>query len=421
MAIGTDGEIFGDDPKKDKNTGGRPRLNRELALLLFKAKKSNAQVASKMKCSVKQAGRMRRELIASGKLKETDTRVIDDMVEADFDEECERARGFSFLQWMKNKQPSKGNYIFNFCRKVWESPIWDRASMVIAVDSTDPLADQLAIKFVAEFKEDKGRMRNRLKMIRQLFTFLGRGDINDMHLTMSESNAPREIREVPQIQFNEFPLKLEAAIKEFEEEYGFKAGVWIRMKMTTGIRTGDPKAERGLLGLTTDVKKESYLIFEGDEYQASVLEKKGERWGLNWLPQRLEDELRRLYKEAQDRVDDRYFPFSTHTKDKLSKAWQEIAFRHTGVPDLIFHDLRKVSITYLYAMEIPLEIATSINVGWKDLSTASDHYLQLRRGPLMKRTGRAKYRDNIPEWYKDGLDEFRRDEAILKVTGGRRG
>ncbi|MHC4691081.1 MAG: hypothetical protein ACYS5F_15865 [Planctomycetota bacterium] len=43
----------------------------------------------------------------------------------------------------------------------------------------------------------------------------------------------------------------------------------------------------------------------------------------------------------------------------LLKAWRQISLMHSGV-ELTFHDLRKVSITWLYAMDIPLEIATEI-------------------------------------------------------------
>ena len=419
MAVGTDKEIMGSNNEPVKSGRGRPKLNRELALLLFKAGFSNSQVAKRMKCHPKQAGRMRRELIGEGKLEAPDSgRTTDHIVHADFDEECTRATGFSFYDWITTKQPSKGRYCFNFCRMVWEE-IWDRPSLVIATRKEDPLGDQIALKFMKEFGEDSKRLRTRLKKIRRLFAFLGRGDIEDKHLTMDEKRAPREIRKVPAISFPSFPQRLEAAINAFEAAFGFIAGVWLRVKMTTGIRTGLYSDGRGLMALTADPKQASYIIFEGDSQQSDILEKMGERWTLNWLPSRVFDELKTLYDAALETEDKRLFPWSEYYKDKLSKSWKEIAEEHTGIEDLSFHDLRKVSITYLYAMEIPLEIATSINVGWKDLSTASDHYLQLRRSNLMKRSDRKEYRDNIPEWYKDGLDEFRRDEAITRVGRGR--
>ena len=62
-------------------------------------------------------------------------------------------------------------------------------------------------------------------------------------------------------------------------------------------------------------------------------------------------------------------------------------------------------------MNIPLEIATSINVGWKDLSTARDHYLDLRS--FLKKSARLAYRENIPAWYKDGLEEYSHTERLI--------
>lgn len=61
-------------------------------------------------------------------------------------------------------------------------------------------------------------------------------------------------------------------------------------------------------------------------------------------------------------------------------------------------------------MGIPLEIATTLNVGWKDLSTARDHYLELRA--FLKKSARHAYRVNISEWYKEGLDEYTNTHAL---------
>ena len=74
---------------------------------------------------------------------------------------------------------------------------------------------------------------------------------------------------------------------------------------------------------------------------------------------------------------------------------------------LVPHDLRKISITWLFVMGVPLELAVMINVGWKDLNTPKDHYLHMRG--LLKKSERKAYRDNIPEWYKDGLEEYTED------------
>ncbi len=40
-------------------------------------------------------------------------------------------------------------------------------------------------------------------------------------------------------------------------------------------------------------------------------------------------------------------------------------------------------------------------------STAQKHYLHMRG--LLKKSERKAYRDNIPEWYKEGLEEYREE------------
>jgi hypothetical protein len=55
-------------------------------------------------------------------------------------------------------------------------------------------------------------------------------------------------------------------------------------------------------------------------------------------------------------------------------------------------------------MGVPLELAVMINVGWRDMSTVQRHYLHMRN--LLKKTERLAYREKIPLWYKDGLEEY---------------
>jgi integrase len=76
------------------------------------------------------------------------------------------------------------------------------------------------------------------------------------------------------------------------------------------------------------------------------------------------------------------------TKKYIRPLWREETSK-VGLPPMSLHDLRKVSITYFYAMGIPLEIATSINCGWRDLNTARDYYLQYRG--LLKREKKEHY------------------------------
>ena len=77
--------------------------------------------------------------------------------------------------------------------------------------------------------------------------------------------------------------------------------------------------------------------------------------------------------------------------------------KHVGKA-LKLHDIRKVALTWLWIMGISLEVATTLNVGWKDLNTARKHYLHLRG--LLKNSSRETYRANIPSWFREGLEEY---------------
>ena len=182
----------------------------------------------------------------------------------------------------------------------------------------------------------------------------------------------------------------------------------MKTKICTGIRTGNRSEGRGLSGLSADSKSPSYLMFKGSTWRAQVYEKKGETWPITWIPAEVLANLRTLYDEAQTRKKPFIFTYSVPRRIALSKLWRKVSAKHIGT-ELTFHDLRKVSITWLYTMNIPIEIATTLNVGWKDLSTARDHYLELRA--FLKKSARQAYRENIPDWYKDGLEEYTRGRA----------
>ena len=99
------------------------------------------------------------------------------------------------------------------------------------------------------------------------------------------------------------------------------------------------------------------------------------------------------------------------------KAWGEVTLRIIG-RKLDLHDLRKISLTWFYVCGLPLEVASRLNVGWKDLSTADRHYIDI--GAMLKFSVREEYVKNIPAWFKDGLEDYiRRDPdkliALLNV------
>jgi len=400
MSKGTDGEIFGDDEdtriQMNGSKGGRPTINRDLARRLFQAKFSTKQVAGRLKCHIVTARKIRKELIESGELKSDVKDVGLNIVQADFDAECELAIGISFADWLKTK--TKGHKrIFNFCQRTWLK-VWNKPSLVFAKDSDNQLGDQMCMKFLEKFGEDEKRIRNRKKLIRNLFRFLGRRDLCDRYLTMSDSRDPRSIKRIPQIEMRDFPIQIQAMLDEINS-LNPQIGLATEFKIVSQMRTGSRPDGRGLMGIRVGAGHSSYIIMNGpDDFRVHVLEKLREEWDISWIPRRVRERLWSLYQQRE--AGEVLFSFSVR---KFREMVKQMSLKHTGV-ELIPHDLRKVSVTWLYITGVPLELAVMINVGWKDMSTVQTHYLHMRH--LLKKTERLAYRETIPEWYKDGLDEY---------------
>lgn len=400
----TDNEIFGPEEVKRVRTNGRPKVNRDLARRLFEAKKyTTAQIAKQLKCSAITVRRIRREFEADGTLVIDKNVRTSNFVEADFDAECKNAKGISFLEYLatKRKTPKK---VFNFCRKTWDK-VWGKPSLVRVADDTDQLGDKICVQFLTVFN-DPQRSRDRKKLIRPLFKFLGRSDLNDNYMTMTQSRDPRSVERIPEINDPEFPLKFEQCLNEMDRiQPGYALA--IKFKLCTQMRTGDRKAERGFAGIKCGTQAKSYAYFgSADNYQIHVLEKMGEEWEIGWLPSEVKEDVYELWKTKA--VGD---PLWDMSKSKLLKAWGDVTERIIG-RRLNLHHLRKVSLTWFYVCGLRLEIATRLNVGWKDLSTADRHYMDI--GAMVKHSFREEYVKNIPAWFKDGLGEYiSRDPATL--------
>ena len=396
----TDNEIFGDNDSNRIQTngkkGGRPSINRDLARRLFQAGElSTKQIAGHLRCHVNTARTIRRELEESGELERDDREPGLSIVQADFDDECRMAVGTSFSDWLKTRTKASSR-IFNFCQKTWEQ-VWDRPSLILAKDDENRIGDQLCMKFLETFP-DPIRMRDRKKLIRNLFRFLGRRDLCDRYLTMTQSRDPRRIKRVPQIEMRNFPIDVEAMFAEMRETHP-QVSVGAQFKLVGQLRTGKKKENRGLMGIKVGAGHPSYIIMNGpNDFRIHVLEKMREEWDISWCPRSIREELWELY---QTRSPGEYlFSFSV---EELRQVVGDLSEKHTGVR-LTPHDLRKVSITWLFVMGVPLELAVMINVGWKDLNTPKDHYLHMRA--LLKKTDRKAYAEKIPTWYKDGLEEY---------------
>lgn len=400
----TDNDIFGPDEETRIRTKGRPRVNEDLARRLFQSERyTTGQIAKQLQCHPETVRRIRRRLEAEGIIEvEKDIRTKS-FVEADFDAECFNATGISFLDWLatKRKKPRK---VFNFCRKTWDK-IWGKPSLIKAADRDDQLGDKLCLEYLKVFN-DPERSRDRKKLIRPLFKFLGRSDLNDKYMTMTQSRDPRSVKKIPEINSPDFPLKFVQCIDEMEKiDYNY--GLAIRFKLCTQMRTGNRKAERGFFGVRVGSVGKSYALFDRpDAYQIHVLEKMGEEWDIGWLPRKVADEVYRL-AHSKNPGD----PLWDMVPKRLLKAWGDVTERIIG-RRLDLHDLRKVSLTWFYVCGLPLEVATRLNVGWRDLSTADRHYMDI--GAMLKFSVREEYVKNIPAWFKDGLEDYiRRDPDKL--------
>ena len=277
--------------------------------------------------------------------------------------------------------------------------MWGRPSLVYAKNEENKLGDQLCMKFLDKFAEDDKRIRNRKKMIRNLFRFLGRRDLCDRYLTMTQSRDPRNVKRIPQIGLLDFPERFQNMLDELNT-LNPQVGLATEFKTCSMMRTGVRADERGLMGIRVGAGSQSYILMNGpDDVRVHVLEKMREEWDITWLPRRVRERLWELYQQRE--TGDPLFSFDVRILRTMVK---ELALKHTGIADFIPHDIRKVSITWLFVMGVPLELAIMINVGWKDMSTVQRHYIHMRN--ILKKSDRLAYREKIPEWFKDGLTEY---------------
>jgi len=417
MDQGTNQELFGKKgtlraPKTSK--AGRPKINRDLAIKNLKAKDSlgnlrytKAQVARLMKCTPKTINRIYNEAVEKGIIDPDEVAKAIGMIEADFDAECERAKGSSFRQWILTKfdSESAGTTIFNFCSKVWEQT-FSKCDLVEFADEGSFLGERLTLDYVTLIQKDKKRSRARLKHIRFLYRFLNRRDLMDKHLTMSNSKNPRSVRRVPVISQTNFGLLYTEAEDRLRSVLGNDAVTDLRLKIVTQMRTGNKGKEREFYGIQKGTKSKSYLsMVSPDEYQFHVFAKKAEQWDVIWMPKEVKEAVFKRHEEM-DPGDN----FASVSVTKFRRVWGD-ATEDIMEDRLILHDLRKISLTWLYVMGVPLEVACMLNVGWKDLSTAHSHYIDIKK--ILRKSFRTEYRKNIPDWFKEGLEDFTGFEAVI--------
>ncbi|MCK4830323.1 hypothetical protein KA005_82155, partial [bacterium] len=107
----TDKEIFGKDTDTRIILKGKGRINEDLVKRLLQEKRyTYVQIGNHVKCTPRHVRRIRDRLIESGELKEDEADKGPGIIAAEFDDECMRVTGMSYMQWLKNK------------RKKWKYP-----------------------------------------------------------------------------------------------------------------------------------------------------------------------------------------------------------------------------------------------------------------------------------------------------------
>lgn len=312
------------------------------------------------------------------------------------DEEAEKAMGIKYSDWLRSKVQSWKN-ILNFTHEVWVKD-FKRTSLIVLKDSNNDIADRYCMKLLTRINENRKSAREQKVRTRYLLRFLGRHDLCDRYFTVNSRQDPKNKRDIPIIASADYPLKLEDCILRLEEKYGEGVGTLLRLKIATQMRTGS--GEKELYGLRKGDGYETYLVMPTkDEFIMTVWAKGSFKWNINWIPRPLLDRLWKLYNDTIDGE-----KLMTIHRETLLKEWKKVTKQVLGT-ELVLHDLRKTAITWLWCMGVPLEVAVDLNVGWKDLNTAKDHYLTNRK--LLRRELREKYKANIPSWFKEGLEEFK--------------
>jgi len=158
--MATDNAVFGefDDVHKfvRNPNGGRPRYNRDLGYQMIKAGLSTRRIVKELGCTRHTVRRMREELEAKGEeVKPITDEELDEVERSnrEFDEECRRAMGFSFKDWLTSRM-KRPTYIFNFTQKCWIK-IWGHASILMMKDRDLSTGDDMAIRFLQVFGDDE--------------------------------------------------------------------------------------------------------------------------------------------------------------------------------------------------------------------------------------------------------------------------
>jgi integrase len=422
MGMGTDKVLLEvEQPKKV----GRPKFDRDLIARYIAQNKTTFWIRKATGASARTIRMIKQEL-KNKEIAQTDAIIHDtDLAIAkvekqmemrqmpkeslEFNEACKVASGTNrgFYEWLtENTKAAKR--IFSNTKDVWiklGSP-----SILALKDKTMPDGDNFGHAFLDLFlnfsdPEKMRRLRRRKKNIRYLMRYLGRQDINENYFRMKQEREPIEVRRVPCIEMLDFPLQLERVINRIAAQFGIEGELILKLKLASMMRTGKGSEDREMWGIKRGANGETFLLMNGENDYVFEVKSKGEQHRkIQWLPTTVRALLWQIYQKRKD--GEQLIQIEV---GEFRKAFKEACILE-GLPPLHLHDLRKVSITWLWALGVGLDVAIEMNVGWTSMETMHTHYLHLRSGELLKKDKRAIYKANIPEWFKEGLDQYIPDE-----------
>ena len=134
---------------RERNGINRAKVRRMLLSKRFTYK----QIAHEVGCTTRHLRRIRDELTDAGELTDKQAEKGMGIVAADFDEECIRSTGESYLTFVQNKR-KRWKPVFAFVQKVWKH-VWDEPSIYMMLDRSNPSGGQLCQKFIDTFGSNK--------------------------------------------------------------------------------------------------------------------------------------------------------------------------------------------------------------------------------------------------------------------------
>ncbi len=279
-----------------------------------------------------------------------------------------------FKTWIKSRWNTEAGvtHTYNKVKEIWENCWKKPLESLVEADITNALA---------WIKENNPNSQfEAMLAVRALIRFgLGKPEwLTKLLNTKGKKNEPRTIGILTRPDFFTSVLpRILSAIFELDELERIKDELWliISVKVATGIRTGDRKAERELWGTRINAGKTNLEFRAGKVEGWTVFAKRREIWHISYLPEKVRLGLVRHISKYGIKSGE---PLIQALTDHRALELLAQICKSLDIERLDLHAFRKAYLTGLCLSGIPLETAVELNVGWKDINTARKHYLQIK-------------------------------------------